>query len=171
MSDLTTSAAEVLRVLDALDAAGIRTGITGGWGIDALLRRETRPHGDVDLGVASEAVDDAIDAIEPLGYVLVRDERPARVVLTSDVGQVDLHPIVWQLSGAGVQTGLDGETFDYPAGSLDAEGEIGGRAVRCGTPELQVAFHGHYEPRDHDRRDMAALAKAFGLTRPPAYSD
>jgi lincosamide nucleotidyltransferase A/C/D/E len=164
-------ATEVLRVLGALDAAGIGWGITGGWGIDALLHRETRSHGDVDLGIASEGLDDAIDAIEPLGYVLIRDERPARVVLTSDVGQVDLHPIVWQLSGAGVQTGLDGETFNYPAGSLDAVGEIGGRAVRCGTPELQVAFHGHYEPRDHDRRDMAALAEAFGVSLPGSYRD
>ena len=46
------SGAEVLRVLDALDGAGIRTGITGGWGVDALLRRQTRPHTDLDLGVA-----------------------------------------------------------------------------------------------------------------------
>ena len=38
---------EVLRVLDALETAGIRAGITGGWGIDALLRRETRAHGDL----------------------------------------------------------------------------------------------------------------------------
>ena len=164
-------AGEVLRVIDALDAAGIRAGITGGWGIDALLRRKTRSHGDVDLGIASEVVDDAIDALEPLGYVLVGDDRPARVVLTSDVGQVDLHPIAWQLSGAGVQTGLDGETFDYPAGSLDGEGEIAGRAVRCGTPELQVAFHGRYEPRDHDRRDMIALAETFGVSLPPSYQD
>jgi lincosamide nucleotidyltransferase A/C/D/E len=164
-------AAEVLRVLDALEAAGIAAGITGGWGIDALLRRETRPHGDVDLGVASEAVDGAIAALGSLSYVVMADERPARVVLTSDHGQVDLHPIVWQPSGAGVQTGLDGETFVYPAGSLDAEGEIGGRIVRCGTPALQVAFHAHYEPREHDRRDMAALASAFGLSLPASYSD
>jgi lincosamide nucleotidyltransferase A/C/D/E len=164
-------AAEVLRVLDALDAAGIRVGITGGWGIDALLRRQTRPHGDLDLGVASEAVNDAIAALGSLSYVVAADERPARVVMTSEVGQIDLHPIIWQATGAGVQTGLDGESFDYPAGSLDAEGEIGGRPVRCGTPELQVAFHGHYEPRDHDRRDMAALASAFGLSLPASYSD
>ncbi len=165
------NATEVLRVLDALDAAGIGWGITGGWGIDALLRRETRPHGDVDLGVASEAVESAIDALAPLGYTLEVDERPARVVLRSEMGQVDLHPIVWGPSGAGVQTGLDGETFDYPPGSLDAEGVIGGRIVRCGTPELQLTFHERYEPRDHDRRDMAALAAAFGLSLPPAYSD
>ena len=163
-------AAEVLRVLDALDAAGIRSGITGGWGIDALLRRETRPHGDVDLGLATEAVDGAVAALAPLGYVVAVDKRPARVVLTRDLGQVDLHPVAWQASGAGVQTGLDGETFDYPAGSLDAEGEIGGRTVRCGTPELQVAFHRHYEPRDHDRHDMAALAEAFDLSLPPPYT-
>jgi lincosamide nucleotidyltransferase A/C/D/E len=164
-------AAEVVRVLDAIDAAGVDWGITGGWGIDALLRRETRSHGDLDLGVASEAVDDAIDALEPLGYVLVRDDRPARVVLTSDVGQVDLHPIVWGPAGAGVQTGLAGETFEYPTGSLDAEGEIGGRLVRCGTPELQVAFHSEYEPRDHDRRDLEALGAEFGLSLPAAYLD
>jgi lincosamide nucleotidyltransferase A/C/D/E len=163
------SGAEVLRVLDALDAAGVRTGITGGWGIDALLRHQTRRHGDLDLGVASEAVDAAIEALRPFGYVMALDERPARVVLKRGVGQVDLHPVVWHSSGAGVQTGLGREIFDYPPGSLDAEGEIAGRIVRCGTPELQLAFHGHYEPRDHDRGDMKALARAFGLSLPAAY--
>ncbi len=165
------SAAEVLRVLEALDAAGIHAGVTGGWGIDALLRRETRPHGDVDLGIASEAVDPAIAALRPLGYVVAVDERPARLVLQGGAGQVDLHPIVWGLSAAGVQTGLAGEVFEYPAGSLDASGAIGGRIVRCATPDLQLAFHAHYEPREHDRRDMAALAKEFALSLPPVYRD
>ena len=141
---------EVVRVLGALDGAGIRAGISGGWGIDALLRRETRQHGDLDLGVAAEALDAAIEALRPLGYVVTVDERPARVVVESDVGRVDLHPIAWGSSGAGVQTGLAGEVFDYPAGSLDAEGEIAGRTVQCATPDLQLAFHAHYEPRDHD---------------------
>jgi lincosamide nucleotidyltransferase A/C/D/E len=163
------NAAEVGRVLDALDAAGIEAGISGGWGIDALLRRETRPHGDLDLGVSAEAVDGAIEALMPLGYVLALDERPARVVMEGDLGRVDLHPIVWGLSGAGIQTGLAGEVFDYPAGSLDAEGEIAGRTVRCATPDLQLAFHAHYEPRDHDHRDMAALASEFGLSLPASY--
>jgi lincosamide nucleotidyltransferase A/C/D/E len=64
---------------------------------------------------------------------------------------------------------LAGEVFHYPAGSLDAEGVIAGRQVRCATPELQLAFHAHYEPRDHDRGDMAALASAFGLSLPASY--
>jgi lincosamide nucleotidyltransferase A/C/D/E len=163
--------AEVLRVLDALEAVRIRVGITGGWGIDALLCRETRPHGDVDLGVGAEDVDRAIEALRPLAYGLILDERPARVVLQSIAGAVDLHPIVWESSGAGVQTGFAGELFDYPAGSLDAEGLIAGRTVRCATADLQLAFHAHYEPRDQDRRDMAALADEFGLSLPPSYLD
>ena len=161
---------EVLRVLDGLDAAGVRAGVTGGWGIDALLRRQTREHGDVDLGVPSDAIDAAIEALAAVGYSITADERPARIVLESDDGKVDLHPIVMLPSGAGVQTGFDGQTFEYPPGSLEAEGEIGGRIVRCGTPELQVTFHRGYEPREHDRRDMAALALAFGLTLEPPYS-
>ncbi len=164
------SGAEVLRVLDALDGAGIGTGITGGWGVDALLGRQTRPHADLDLGVATEAVADAIDALEPAGYRVSLDERPARVVLEGEAGRVDLHPIAWTPAG-GVQRGRAGEVFDYPPGSLDAQGVIAGRTVRCGTPDLQLAFHTHYEPRDHDRRDMAALADAFGLSLPPAYRD
>jgi lincosamide nucleotidyltransferase A/C/D/E len=163
-------AAEVLRVLDALEGAGVRAGVTGGWGIDALLRRQTRPHLDVDLGVPSDAIETAIEALSMLGYAMTADERPARLVLEGAQGKVDLHPIVMQPSGAGVQTGFDGQTFEYPPGSLEADGEIDGRPVRCGTPELQVTFHRGYEPREHDRRDMAALADAFGLALEPPFS-
>jgi lincosamide nucleotidyltransferase A/C/D/E len=163
-------AAEVLRVLDALEAAGVTAGVSGGWGIDALLRRETRLHRDVDLGVASDAVDAAVAALQGLGYELAADERPARVALDGPDGKVDLHPIVMQPSGTGVQTGFEGQTFEYPPGSLEAEGEIGGRTVRCATPALQVAFHRGYEPREHDRLDMVALANAFALTLEPPYS-
>jgi lincosamide nucleotidyltransferase A/C/D/E len=164
-------AIEVLRVLSVLEAAGVRAGLTGGWGVDALLRRQTRAHGDADLGVPAEAVDTAIDALAGIGYSVSIDQRPARLVLVSAAGQVDLHPIVWGPTGTGIQTGFDGETFEYPPGSLEAEGIIAGQTVRCGTPSLQLAFHEHYLPRDHDRADMAALAEQFGLRLPLSYRD
>ena len=164
-------ATEVLRVLFVLEAAGVRAGLTGGWGVDALLRRQTRSHGDADLGVPAEAVETAIDALAGIGYNVSIDQRPARLVLVSDKGKVDLHPIVWGPTGTGIQTGFDRETFDYPPGSLDADGLIAGQPVRCGTPSLQLTFHERYVPRDHDRADMAALADQFGLQLPPAYRD
>jgi lincosamide nucleotidyltransferase A/C/D/E len=168
---VVVEATEVLRVLTALDAVGIRAGLTGGWGVDALLRGQTRAHGDVDLGVSADAVDSAIDALVGIGYTVSIDQRPARLVLVSAAGQVDLHPIVWGPTGTGIQTGFDGETFEYPPGSLEAEGMIAGQPVRCATPSLQLTFHEHYLPRDHDRADMIALAEQFGLQLPPAYRD
>jgi lincosamide nucleotidyltransferase A/C/D/E len=168
---MTMAAAAVIEVLDALERVGVRAGVTGGWGIDALLGRETRPHGDVDLGLADDSVRLAIDALEPLGYAVEVDERPGRVQLRGPRGGVDLHPIHWDDRGHGRQHGLNGEVFGYPPGSLDAEGLIAGRRVRCGTPELQLAFHLGYAPREHDRLDMVALAETFGLTLPQAYLD
>jgi aminoglycoside-2''-adenylyltransferase len=166
---VTMGPAAVLGVLDALEGAGVRAGVTGGWGIDALLGRETRPHDDVDLGIADDAVAAAIDALAGVGYRVELDERPGRVQLNGPTGRVDLHPIRWEADGHGRQVGLHGEVFDYPPGSLDAPGRIAGRIVRCGTPALQLAFHEGYAPRDHDRRDMQALAEAFGLPLPAAY--
>lgn len=163
-------ASAVVSVLDALDAAGIQVGITGGWGVDALLRWQTRPHRDLDLGLSADSVEDAIRALTPLGYTLKVDQRPARLELHRDGGQVDLHPIVWDAGGHGIQTGFDGQEFEYPSGILDAVGDIAGRTVRCATPALQLVFHVGYEPGPHDRHDMAALAAAFGLAPPAHYA-
>lgn len=161
---------EVLRVLGALDAAGIQAAITGGWGIDALLGRQTRLHSDVDLGLSVDDVEVAIEALRRSGYRVVDDQRPARLSLASQDGQVDLHPIRFDESGRGLQTGF-GETFEYPPGSLEEEGRIEGQKVRCGTPELQVTFHLGYEPKLHDRQDMKALAETFHMALPPDYSN
>ena len=156
-------------MLQALDAGGVEGGLTGGWGIDALLGRQTRPHSDIDLGIDASRLDAAVAILGTLGYEVVADQRPARVELSATTGRVDLHPIEWQPDGSGRQTGFGSEVFVYPAGSLSARGVIARRPVRCGTPELQLAFHSDYQPRDHDRRDMAALSERFGLALPPAY--
>jgi lincosamide nucleotidyltransferase A/C/D/E len=153
-------AVEVLRVVQALEAAGIRYGLTGGWGIDALIGRQRRPHGDVDLGAAAEQVESVVALLAPLGYQVVLDQRPARLELEGPAGRVDLHPIRFDATGAGVQQGFDGVVYEYPLGSLDAIGWIAGVRVRCATPELQRRFHEGYELTDRDRDDMAALTAA-----------
>ncbi len=39
--------ADVLEILGVLDGAGVEVVITGGWGVDALLGEQSRPHADM----------------------------------------------------------------------------------------------------------------------------
>ena len=41
-------AADVVEVIDALELAGVDVWVSGGWGFDALLEKQTRPHDDLD---------------------------------------------------------------------------------------------------------------------------
>ena len=43
--------AEVARIVAYLESAGIRIWLDGGWGVDALVGEETRPHSDLDAAV------------------------------------------------------------------------------------------------------------------------
>jgi lincosamide nucleotidyltransferase A/C/D/E len=162
-------AEDVIDILDRLAAAGIGASVAGGWAIDALLGRVTREHGDLDLAVDAMDIDLAIEALAAAGLRVEVDERPARLSLGDGVRAVDLHPVRWDADGTGRQSTGTGGEFVYPPGSTEGRGSIGGREVRCLTPELLVMFHLGYEPRGIDRRDMAALAERYGLELPAPY--
>lgn len=162
---------EVHEVLDALRRAGLRQWIDGGWGIDALLERQTRVHDDLDLIVELCAIDDVVAALQPFGFVLTEDYLPTRAVLRTMEGlQIDLHPVTFDKDGVGWQSsaGPHGEDCAYPADGF-AIGAIAGRLVPCLSAQVQVAHHTGYEPRDRDRKDMHTLANAFGVSLPEAY--
>ncbi|MGI3781472.1 MAG: nucleotidyltransferase domain-containing protein, partial [Janthinobacterium lividum] len=55
---------EVTEVLADLREVGCRAWVAGGWGVDALVGRQTRPHRDLDLAVDGEDVPTAIAALE-----------------------------------------------------------------------------------------------------------
>jgi lincosamide nucleotidyltransferase A/C/D/E len=163
--------ADVLSVLDALQARGLRVWLDGGWGVDALLGEMTRQHEDVDLVVELEAVPDVLDSLETLGFALSEDLRPVRVVVRSPPGrQVDLHPVTFGEDGTGWQHGAspDGSDCPYPPWGF-GQGHILGREVPCLSPQLQLDHHRGYQPRDRDRRDMAQLARRFALLLPEPY--
>jgi lincosamide nucleotidyltransferase A/C/D/E len=154
----------VLAVLDAVPDAVV----DGGWGVDALAGRQTRPHEDLDLVVDADALASVVAALEPLGFVQSTDERPARVVLSQAAGcPVDLHLVEHTTAGT-TQRLPGGRQFTY---FLDGHtGLIGGRSVRCLSPEMQLLTHAGYEPDDDDRADMAVVAEVSGLTLPPPYA-
>ncbi len=153
---------DVALILEEFAAAGIDHWVGGGWGIDALVGRQTREHDDLDLAIPAPALERAMDLVGGLRYRVVTDWLPVRVAVRDESGrEIDLHPIVFEADGSAWLPDLDGGRFHYPAGSF-ARGTIGGNPVPCLSADLQLEFHLGYEPGDKDCADMRALA-AVGL--------
>jgi lincosamide nucleotidyltransferase A/C/D/E len=151
-------------VLDAVPDAVV----DGGWGVDALVGRQTREHDDLDLVIRSEQAASVIESLASLGFTDTMDDRPARVVASrSDGRHVDLHLVEQTPSGTTQRLG-GGRQFTY---FLDrTTGTIGGREVRCLSPEMQLLTHTGYEPDDDDSADVAHVAGVSGLALPPPYA-
>lgn len=158
------SVRDVHDVLDVLSGAGVRGWIGGGWGVDALAGRQTRPHRDFDLAIDVDDADAAVGALLEFGYMIETDWRPVRVELCgSGKRWVDLHPVGFDDAGNGIQPGLDGTVFCYPVGCFTT-GRVAGRSVRCLSVEQQLEFHRGYEPREIDLADVRLL-RELGVDR------
>src|SRR3712207_927602 len=79
----STSAEEVARVLAGLEAASCSAWIEGGWGVDALVGRQTRQHRDLDLDIDADHEARVLAALTDLGYAIETDRRPTRVELVA----------------------------------------------------------------------------------------
>lgn len=159
-----TEADEMLIVLEALQAVRCRAWVAGGWGVDLLVGRQTRPHRDLDLAVDAAGLDRGLDALAALGYAADADWLPVRIELhRPGRGWVDLHPVSFDEHDDGVQAGPEGTVFGYPRDSF-VQGSLDGVGIACLSRVLQLTFHQGYELRDVDRHDLALL---LALPSPP----
>ena len=162
------SAARAVAVLEHLRRRGIPAWLEGGWGIDALLRRQTREHDDLDVILDLEQADEAESALLELGYATKRGAAPLSFELVDDEGhQVDVHPVSFLPNGDALYRMDDGRDWTYPAGSFVEAGRIAGRCVGCLTPELALVCHSQgYALDDEHQRDVHAVCDQFGLAFP-----
>jgi lincosamide nucleotidyltransferase A/C/D/E len=162
------TAPDVVQIITYLETAGVIAWLDGGWGVDALLHQQTRPHDDLDLVMALSDADRATRALGPLGFTLHEDERPTRFVLRDATDRrIDVHTVTFDAEGGGIQLLQDGTPWRYPPEGFTGTGTVGGHPVRCLTPEVQLLCHVGYDPDESDRHDMARLAGRFGFTIPP----
>lgn len=161
---------DAIEVLVALQDAGIEIWVDGGWGVDALLGEQTRDHGDLDLALRLDAVGTAIEILRRLGFRSHEDEMPTRLALCDDGDRkVDLHPLVFDANGNGLQRLQDGSFGTYVAEGLTGRGRIGELSVRCLSPSLQMRFHVGFELDETDRHDVELLSRKFGLPVPEEF--
>jgi lincosamide nucleotidyltransferase A/C/D/E len=150
---------EVLAVLADLTEAGCSVWVVGGWGVDALVGRQTRLHRDLDLALDARNETVALRVLERRGYRIETDWRPVRVELVAEGrGWVDVHPVVFDAAGHGRQADVGGGKFDYPSEAFD-QGTLGGVRVPCLSRDQQLTFHSGYAPRAIDLLDLAQLER------------
>lgn len=158
-------AADALAVIRTLEAGDVEVWLgDGGWGVDALLGEQTRPHKDVDVIVRVAQAHRLVAVLQELGFAVTEGRLSSCFVLRDQDGRtVDVHPVVFDQEGNGNYTMENGEVWVYAAAWFDGSGIIQGETVRCLTAEGQVLCHTGYPLNDKDRQDMAALQRRFGV--------
>jgi lincosamide nucleotidyltransferase A/C/D/E len=158
---------EVVDLLKKAGRHGIELYLDGGWGVDALVGRQSRPHQDIDLFVRRADADAFTALLHREGF----REIPAEYTTeghtkwyAADGRTVDLHR--FEVTGADT---LRFENELYPASLLDGTGTIGGVPVRCLTPEAQLLYHQGYEHDANDSADVLLLCNTFDLPVPEEY--
>lgn len=162
------TAGDVIAFVQLLNENHIEVYIDGGWGVDALLGEQTRPHADLDIALQHKDVLQVRALLEARGYKDVpRDDTwECNFVLGDEHGHlVDFHSYTFDSDG--------NHTFGvkYPFDSLTGTGSINGQAVKCIPPEWMVKFHTGYKLDDNDYHDVKALCQRFGLEIPAEYEE
>lgn len=147
---------EVGAVVEWLITRDVTYQINGGWGVDALVGRETREHRDLDLFVDSTAVRRFLQWLSARGYHIVEDWLPIRVELASEHGRIDVHPMKLEVNGDGIQQGFGQDVFVHAAQDR-AVGLIGGVEVVVASAGRQRQLRTGYEARPVDIHDLKVL--------------
>ena len=143
-------AEDVIRIYKLLSRNGIPVWLTGGWGIDALLREQTRSHKDLDVIMLLDDVLRLNEIFEGEGYSLKEiwsenrwvsdaDENKiatAFVLQDSDGREIDAHAMSLDDQGNGIPAWDEAEDFIFTKQDLAGMGLIAGFAVQCISPEI-----------------------------------
>jgi len=173
------NAEDVIEIIECLAAAGTQVWVCGGWGIDALLGRETRPHKDLDILLHLDDIVRARKLLECDGFSLKElwsenaqavdhsgMETATAFVLHDPAGrEIDLHALRLDADG-GATPAYDGEGMTFSAEDLSGEGTIAGVPDRCLSVEMQFRGHTGYELPERQIPDLELLRERFGVERP-----
>jgi lincosamide nucleotidyltransferase A/C/D/E len=183
---------DVVELYLALLQEGVQVWVDGGWGIDALLERQTRAHKDFD---AITAFDDlpvltAVFADRGFGLKLVWEENrwvvhaeavrligreapfrsvAAAFVLMDPAGrEIDIHAVRFDEVGRGIPAW--NSDFLFPVEAFGGRGVIEGVPVHCLSAEIQMRTHTGYELQPKDVHDLRLLHDRFGIDYPEEHA-
>ena len=162
------NAEEVVFIYQLLEQNQIEICIDGGWGVDALLGEQSRPHLDLDIALEHRHVPQLRQLLEARGYHDIQrdDTRDCNFVMGDPEGRlIDIHTYVFNGEGSCIFG------VEYPLESLNGTGILNGCPVRCITPAWMVKFHTGYILDENDYHDVSLLCQRFGMALPVEYED
>ena len=154
-------------ILNLATEHGIKVFLDGGWGVDALIGRETRMHNDIDLFIEDADYHRFVEILKDRGFSEVIEEYTTENHTVWKDGKdriVDLHRFSYVQND---MISYEGELF--PQTVFSGRGTIGNSAVDCIEPQSQVMFHLGYEHDENDAHDVMLLCDTFGISVPKEY--
>jgi lincosamide nucleotidyltransferase A/C/D/E len=161
------SAHDALSLCNLLEQHSIRFWVMGGWGVDALLHCETRPHKDLDILVVLGDLPLLWKVLDEHGFTLQyaweenrwvdweADRLPTAFVMADTQGrEIDVHVIDFGSDGAIIQ--YYNNPWPFPD-AITGRGSIDGAEVSCVSKETQLAMHTGYTLPDGHLRDLKHL--------------
>ena len=179
---------DVVELYTVLLDHGVQLWLDGGWGIDALLEHQTRPHKDLDAFVAFADLPTLTAVLSERGFVLKQiweenrwrrhaesvrligrneadDEVATAFVLTDAHGrELDVH--VLDFDEHGVPTPLWDCDLAFLPDALHGQGVIAGVPVRCLSVAMHMRTHTGYALQEKDEQDLRRLHERFGVAYP-----
>ena len=140
--------------------------VDGGWGVDALLGRQTRYHEDLDIAIPHKDAAKLRKLLTDRGFsdILRDDTRDCNFVLGDSLGNsVDVHSYIFDEQGNNIFG------VAYLPEHFTGTGAINSYPVKCISAEWMVKFHTGYELDENDFLDTLALCKRFNIPLPKEY--
>jgi lincosamide nucleotidyltransferase A/C/D/E len=162
---------DALALCRIFEAAKLPFWVDGGWGVDALVMEQTRPHSDLDLAVFLSDLPAFERVLAKEGYTRIElnGEPDWNWVLRNASGlSVDLHGFVWDDQRNGI-LGDPANGEMYPSGAFDGRGRLGDLDVQCIAAPVALMFRNGFTPRAVDHHDVALLCDRFSLEIPSRF--
>ncbi|NJR51122.1 MAG: aminoglycoside nucleotidyltransferase [Leptolyngbyaceae cyanobacterium CSU_1_3] len=158
----------VIEIVQLLNQHRIEFYVDGGWGVDALLERQTRSHADLDIAIQHKDAQQVRTLLEARGYSDAHraDSSDFNFVLSDHQGhQIDIHTYTFDAADNHIYG------IPYPLESLSGNGSVDGNPVKCISPEWVVKFHIAYQFDEDDYRDVKAICQHFNIEMPLEYEE